>query len=43
MCYAHFKLQLGPTGIAEANTQQTFVDILDKDAIQPLVAFKVSK
>ena len=43
MCYAHFKLQLGPTGIAEANTQQAFVDILDNDVIKPLAIFKVSK
>ena len=34
---------LEPTGVAEANTQQAFVDILDEDVIKPLVAFKVSE
>ena len=29
------------TGIAEANTQQTFMDILDKDVIGPLTTLKV--
>ena len=43
MCFAHFKLLRGPTGIAEVNTQQAFVDILDKDVIEPLATFKVSK
>ena len=43
MCYAHFKLQLGRTGIAEANTQQAFVDILDNDVIEPLATFNVNK
>ena len=43
MCYTHSKLQLGPTAIAEADTRQVFVDILDNDVIEPLVAFKVSK
>jgi hypothetical protein len=31
------------TCIAEANTQQTFVDILDNDVIKPLRTFKVSQ
>ncbi len=34
---------LGPTAIAEANTQQAFVDILDDDVIKPLSALKVSQ
>jgi len=34
---------LEPTVIAEANTQQAFVDILDNDVIKPLSAFKVSQ
>ena len=43
MCFAHFKLLRGPTAIAEVNTQQAFVDILDNDVIEPLATFKVSK
>ena len=31
-----------PTGVAEARTQQTFVDILDRDVIEPLRKLKVS-
>ena len=31
------------TKIAEANTQQTFVDILDNDVIIPLRVLKVSR
>ena len=34
---------LEPTVIAEASTQQTFVDILDSDVIKPLVTLKVSQ
>ncbi len=34
---------LGPTAIAEANTQQVFMDILDNDVIEPLSALKVSQ
>ena len=34
---------LEPTSIAEANTQQTFVDILDSDVIKPLRILKVSQ
>ena len=33
---------LEPTGVAEANTQQAFVDILDNDVIKPLKTLKVS-
>jgi hypothetical protein len=29
------------TGIAEAETQQDFMDVLDKDVIEPLTALKV--
>ena len=32
-----------PTGVAEARTQQTFVDILDRDVIEPLRKLKVSE
>ena len=31
------------TGVAEASTQQTFVDMLDKDVIKPLEILKVSQ
>jgi hypothetical protein len=31
------------TGVAEANTQQAFVDILDNDVIKPLQILKVSE
>ena len=31
------------TGLAEANTQQAFVDILDNDVIKPLQILKVSE
>ena len=31
------------TGVAEASTQQAFVDILDKDVIKPLQILKVSE
>jgi hypothetical protein len=34
---------LGPTAIAEANTQQAFVDILDNSVIKPLAIFKASE
>ena len=37
------KFSREPTAIAEADTQQTFVDILDKDVIEPLAALKVSQ
>jgi hypothetical protein len=33
---------LGPTGVPEASTQQTFVDILNRDVIKPLRSFMVS-
>ena len=38
-----YTLTCGPdfTGIAEANTQQAFMDILDKDVIEPLTTLKV--
>ncbi len=39
---AHPKLHPEPTSIAEANTQQDFVNILDKDVIEPLTALKAS-
>ena len=32
-----------PTGVAEGNTKQDFVDILDKEVIGPLVTFNVSE
>jgi hypothetical protein len=32
-----------PTAVAEANTKQAFVDILDNDVIEPLTTFKVSQ
>ena len=40
-----YTLTCGPdfTGIAEANTQQAFMDILDKDVIEPLTTLKVGK
>ena len=31
------------TGVAEASTQQAFVDILDNDVIKPLQILKVSE
>jgi hypothetical protein len=31
-----------PTCVAEANTKQAFMDILDNDVINPLAAFKAS-
>jgi len=31
-----------PTAVAEANTQQAFVDILDDDVIKPLAMLKAS-
>jgi len=34
---------LGPTAVAEANTQQAFVDILDNDVIKPLANLKASQ
>ena len=34
---------LEPTGVAEANTQQAFVDVLDNDVIQLLQTLKVSQ
>ena len=34
---------LEPTVVAEASTQQTFVDILDSDVINPLRTLKVSQ
>ncbi len=34
---------LEPTVVAEANTQQAFVDILDNDVIGPLTTLKVSQ
>ncbi len=34
---------LEPTAVAEANTQQAFVDILDNDVIKPLSVLKVSQ
>ena len=34
---------LEPTAVAEASTQQTFVDNLDNDVIKPLGAWKVSQ
>jgi hypothetical protein len=30
-----------PTAVAEANTKQAFVDILDNDVIEPLTTLKV--
>ncbi len=33
---------LEPTAVAEANTQQAFVDILDNDVIKPLTTLKAS-
>ena len=32
-----------PTAVAEANTKQAFVDILDNDVIKPLTTWKVSQ
>jgi len=34
---------LGPTTIAEVNTQQAFVDVLDNDVIKPLAMLKASQ
>jgi len=36
------KLNPEPTGFAEANTQQDFVNILDGDVIKPLMALEVT-
>ena len=36
-------VSLEPTAIAEASTQQTFIDILDNDVIKPLRKLKVSQ
>ena len=41
MCSYTLNCGLPFTSIAEADTQQTFMDILDKDVIEPLTTFKV--
>ena len=33
---------LEPTAVAEANTQQAFLDMLENDVIRPITTFKVS-
>ena len=41
MCSYTLSCGLELTSIAEADTQQTFMDILDKDVIEPLTMLKV--
>jgi hypothetical protein len=41
MCLCMLTCGLDLTGIAEAETQQDFMDVLDKDVIEPLTALKV--
>ena len=43
MCLYILECVLELTGVAEARTRQTFVDILDNDVIQPLKTLKVSQ
>jgi len=43
MCSYILDRALEPTGVAEASTQQAFVDILDNDVIKPLKLMKVSQ